>query len=389
MDGPALALCTIAALAAGTVVGWIARGRSRRPTSVEDVPVAFGRVLDALEEAVLILGVDGVILYSNAACARFFPTANGFLRKPISSLGLAGEAADAVTAALVEKENRSVRISEGVPGDVVWQFDVTALETPQQGVAAIILITDDTERAITEQIRQEFVANASHELRTPLAIISGYIETLINGAMEDPEITRRFLKIIRKHTLRITRLVEDMLSISKIESREESVIRSKPFSLVKCINRVIDHLQVLIEEKKAHVEILLAPEAERMVGDRFYWEQIFFNLIENALKNNPPGALTVQIESRVDIDGSLVLSVADNGSGIPKSALPFIFKRFYRVENGDGPEVPGTGLGLSIVRRAVEAHEGTISVRSEPGVRTIFTMRLPPTVLQGSAADWE
>ena len=243
-----------------------------------------------------------------------------------------------------------------------------------------LIIRDDTEHHETEQIRKDFVANASHELRTPLSIINGYLENLVDGVINDTAMTQRALVTMQKHGERIARIVEDMLTISKFESvgqSETNVLRSRSFDVAACVSDVIDRLAPMIEAKKAQVTVSIPEQARELAGDRFYWDQVFFNLIENAMKENDKEdfVVTVTVERT---DAGHCISVHDNGVGIPRSHLPFVFKRFYRVAKHRGSEIKGTGLGLSIVNRAVEAHGGTIKVDSRPGIETIFTIQLPP-----------
>lgn len=246
-----------------------------------------------------------------------------------------------------------------------------------------IILRDVTEQRDTEQIRKDFVANASHELRTPLSIINGYLENLIEGLIDDPRMVQRSLVTMQKHSLRLARIVEDMLTISRFESVgevEAADLRRSTFSVEECVKDVLDRLQPVIEDKQARVELEFPPPetGSRLAGDRFYWDQIFFNLIENALKENQQPGLVIGVGLRALPDGGQEIWVRDNGIGIPRADLPFVFKRFYRVAKHHSQEIKGTGLGLSIVRRAVEAHGGEISLDSVPGQHTRFAITLPP-----------
>jgi signal transduction histidine kinase len=246
-------------------------------------------------------------------------------------------------------------------------------ERPLKG--AWLMLVDITDRVVTEQIRKDFVANASHELRTPLTLLQGYIETLRDGLITDREGSRRALEIMYKHSRRILRLVEDMLTVSKLES-SSARLNLEPFDLRDCAEEVVEHLRPMIDRISVKVMIDIPEDQPLIIGDRFYFEQILINLVENAIKNNPRGSLKVTVSQR-STDAWHDIRVVDNGVGIPQSELPYIFKRFYRVERHHGTSVPGTGLGLSIVRRAVEAHQGTIEAHSVPGVETAFVMRFP------------
>ncbi|MEZ5305403.1 MAG: HAMP domain-containing sensor histidine kinase [Verrucomicrobiales bacterium] len=215
-----------------------------------------------------------------------------------------------------------------------------------------------------------------HELRTPLTIINGYTENLLDGAIEDPEMAKRFLSVMKKHGDRIARIIEDMLTISRLESGGVESLKLEEFSMAECAADVIERLHLVAEERGAKIKRDF-PKDSMITGDRFYWDQIMFNLIENALKQNRQPGLTVSVSMRWD-GAYFELSVGDDGIGIPGADLPYIFKRFYRVEKHHSTqEIKGTGLGLSIVKRAIEAHGGTINVSSSPGKETRFTIRAP------------
>lgn len=243
-----------------------------------------------------------------------------------------------------------------------------------------VVIRDETDSHEIEQIRKDFVANASHELRTPLSIINGYLENMLDGVIDDPAIMRKSLITMQKHGERIARIVEDMLTLSKFESageRSQPSLRGTAFSCRDCAQDVVERLTSLIETKQATLDLRFPPAPEDQIhGDRFYWDQIFFNLIENALKENQPGSLVVGVHFTRHGNTALI-TIRDNGVGIPRADLPFIFKRFYRVAKHHGQKIKGTGLGLSIVRRAIEAHGGSIFVDSTPGLETVFTIKLP------------
>jgi signal transduction histidine kinase len=245
------------------------------------------------------------------------------------------------------------------------------------------VIRDVTTEHQLEQIRKDFVANASHELRTPLAIISGYLENLLeDGVLEETETARHFLSVMQKHTDRISRIVEDMLVISRLESGEAGSLNIEPFKISSCINDVLERLESVVRNQHAQVEVNLDNPDRIIHADRFYWTQVLFNLVENALKQNPHHGLRVEIGCAAEPAGGLRIWVADDGIGIPSADLPHIFRRFYRVAKHHSQQnIKGTGLGLSIVKRAVEAHNGQIVVTSVPGNDTRFTIALPAASL--------
>ena len=239
---------------------------------------------------------------------------------------------------------------------------------------ALVIFHDVTQIRSLEAVRKEFVANVSHELRTPLAIITGYLETLIDGGGDD-ETNLRFLKTMHKHAQRLNLLIEDLLAISQLESRKIS-LHFEPIDLLESVNRVLERLDSRIREIGASVTIKAPKHLPRIEVDAFRIEQALYNLVDNALKHS--GTSTVKVALEVRSDGRTVsISVHDDGVGIPLSDQPHIFERFYRVRKDRSRDAGGTGLGLSIVKHTVQAHGGSVSVQSSPGSGATFFMNLP------------
>lgn len=261
-------------------------------------------------------------------------------------------------------------------GEKVYRAKATPLQHEEKLIG--IVFHDITELHRTQVIRRDFVANASHELRTPLTIIRGYLETLIEDedTAADADTRSHALHLMKKHADRIVRLVEDMLTISRLEHAEKGYLRMADFSLREVAQEVMARLEPQAQAQGAVLETQLPIDGLPLHGDKFYWAQVLYNLMENALKNNPDSALRVQLCAQRR-KSDTVITVCDNGVGIPPEHLPFIFNRFYRANSSAA--VKGTGLGLSIVRHAVEAHGGSITAESTPGVRTAFTITLPTT----------
>ncbi len=342
-------------------------------------------ILDGLGDACLLVDDALRIVYANHLAQEFFT-----MPQQQRHLRLVDVIPEPMIIALVQKAQATgqtmereflvaVKSSAGTE-DRYLSVNVSSIQLRKVGAPYLrVLMRDQTERHATEQVRKDFVANASHELRTPLSIINGYLENLEDGLVDDPEQMKRCLHTMRKHGERIARIVEDMLTLSKFESATDGSapenLRAQRFSVRECTQDVLERLQPMIDSKQADILVGITPEAEFIAADRFYWDQILFNLIENALKENETG-IKVEISSRREGD-TVILSVSDNGVGIPQEDIPFVFKRFYRVAKHHSSAVKGTGLGLSIVRRAVEAHGGTISVQSTLGVDASFTIRLP------------
>ena len=351
-------------------------------------------ILEGLGDACLLVDDAGRIVFANGRTRELFP-----IPKIIRNIHLRDVITDSSILGLLE---HVALTGQGMEREFPVQLKIgSRLEDRYLAVNAMpidiggsggrymrVLVQDQTERHATDQVRKDFVANASHELRTPLSIINGYLENLVDGVVNDPVQLKKCLLTMRKHGERIARIVEDMLTLSKFESAldEEGphFLRQGTFSCSDCVGDVLERVASLIESKQAKVTLKIDRDADQMAGDRFYWDQIFFNLIENALKENGIG-VEVQICGE-RIGRKVVLQVQDNGVGIPREDLPFVFKSFYRAAKHHSEQIKGTGLGLSIVRRAVEAHGGTITVESTVGVKTSFIMEIPDVDLLPEAS---
>ena len=346
------------------------------------------QLLDALRDAFMLVDADARVLFANKAARTLFrgrdltgrTVHEAFLDQRLAAALMrcleTGEAT--VTRAVLGQQSSPLGDQER-RGINAWVIDAARLsESPADDPTTRVVIRDVTNEYQTEQIRKDFVANASHELRTPLAIINGYLENLIDDDLvDDKDLTRRFLKVMRKHTERISRIVEDMLVISRLESGEAAALKVKPFRIRSCVSDVLERLESVIQGQQAIIKIDMPEVDLSLAGDRFYWTQVLFNLVENALKQNPRRGLTVTIGCSRD-ETKTRIWVSDDGVGIPSADLPHIFRRFYRVEKHHSQEeIKGTGLGLSIVKRAIEAHGGAINVTSIPGQETKFMIEVP------------
>ena len=261
-------------------------------------------------------------------------------------------------------------------GERIYRTTATHLASRERHIGIVFL--DITEEHRTQIIRRDFVANASHELRTPLTLILGYLETLLDDpeTAQDDDMRQRSLGIMKRHADRMSRLVADMLTLSRVESPDSGYLKQESFDLVQLADEVTQRLSATANRQDAQLRLAISPQPYPMWGDSFYWSQVLFNLLENALKNNPEPGLQVELSARVTANGNRQICVTDNGRGIASEAIPFIFNRFYRADTTG--KVKGTGLGLAIVKHAVEAHGGSITAESAPGKRTTFIISLPP-----------
>jgi two-component system phosphate regulon sensor histidine kinase PhoR len=356
------------------------------------------RLLDALDDAFLLVDSTGTIRFTNAVARDLFGPSAQISRhysEVLTDPRLASVVRECMDSGEPEQtrvvlaQQTSPRGNRENRGINAWIIDAARLPASDNGSPLTrVLISDVTTEHQIEQIRKDFVANASHELRTPMAIINGYLENLLDDDMiEDPATARRFLSVMRKHAERISRIVEDMLMISRLESGEANTLKTEPFRFRSCLQDVMERLESLVLSQKAEIRIDLTDDSVALLGDRFYWTQVLFNLIENALKQNPHPGLRIDVGCRSEGD-RIHIWVSDNGIGIPSADLAHIFRRFYRVEKHHSQrEIKGTGLGLSIVKRAIEAHGGTIRVTSTPGSETRFHIDIPAT--PPTAADPE
>ncbi len=242
-------------------------------------------------------------------------------------------------------------------------------------VGALVVFNDVTEVRTLEAVRREFVANVSHEFRTPLAIINGYVETLLDGALDDRAMAERSLAVMHKHAVRLNFLIDDLLTISRMENRAVEMDR-RTVNLKEILIRAIDQHEARIRAQSVTVDYSYEPEAEIADVDPTRIEQVFVNLLANALQYGArvDGQIRVTARRR---GGEIEINFADNGPGIPYEDQPHIFERFYRVHKDRSRDAGGTGLGLSIVKNVAMAHGGHVSVRSTPGSGSNFRVVLP------------
>jgi two-component system, OmpR family, phosphate regulon sensor histidine kinase PhoR len=239
---------------------------------------------------------------------------------------------------------------------------------------AVVLFHDITELKQSDQIRREFVANVSHELRTPLSILRGYIEVL----MDEPETSReelaRILSIMERHSKRLQRLVDDLLTLAQLES-SQATLELSDVRVDELFNNLIRDWKEKLAAKNLKVVVDLTPDAMKLRADGTRLEEVLYNLLDNAVKfSRENGQIHLQAVRR---DSEMVLSVADNGLGISKEQLPRIFERFYRADKARSRELGGTGLGLAIVKHIAQLHGGRVEAESELGHGTTIRVVLP------------
>lgn len=241
-------------------------------------------------------------------------------------------------------------------------------------IGAIIVLQDVTEQEKLDRMRKEFVANVSHELRTPLTTIKSYTETLLDGALENKEYTINFLKVIDSESERMTRLVKDLLQLSKLDY-DNIQWNMKNINIYKIVSECVYRMNISAKQKRQVLEFNAEMDIPEIMGDKDRIEQVIVNILSNAIKYTPENG---KIEVTLSLEeGNILIKVADNGIGIPKEDLPRLFERFYRVDKARSRMLGGTGLGLSIARQIVEAHKGKIRIQSEYGQGTQVFISLP------------
>lgn len=251
----------------------------------------------------------------------------------------------------------------------------TALRDASGDGGAVIVLNDVTEVQRLENVRRDFVANVSHELKTPVASIKGFVETLLDGALDDRNDARRFLGIVARQADRLAAIIEDLLALSRIEQSETSgKLPLDPQPLAGILVTASDDCRPRAVERSIRLEVDCPPDLIVTVNGPLL-EQAVINLVDNAIKYSEAGK-AVWLSADNDATGPAI-RVRDEGCGIAAEHLPRLFERFYRVDKARSRVLGGTGLGLSIVKHIVQAHAGTIVVESTPGVGTTFTIRLP------------
>jgi len=337
-------------------------------------------VLQQLPDAVVLLDGSARIVFHNRAAEPFVgPSAVGkliqsTLREPALLLAL-----DRVRAG---GPAETIEFMRAFPVEHHYQVFVTPADTSENtssastGVAALLVVHDISDAKRVEQMRVDFVANASHELKTPLASLSGFIETLQGPAKDDAEAHERFLVIMNEQTVRMQHLIEDLLSLSRIELREHLPPRDI-VSLKALTNDVVEAIEPITTRDNVEVIVDFPSDLPSVKGDWDELHQVVQNLVDNAVKYGYRGE-RVEVTAKTTLNGTRVaLSVRDYGPGISRQHIPRLTERFYRTDVATSRERGGTGLGLAIVKHILNRHDGELSIESTVGEGSTFTIQLP------------
>ena len=334
-----------------------------------------GAILGSMIEGVAVISEGERILFSNRAFSRILGLQDASEIEGRALLEVVRQS-DLLASMKMALGGQEQVTSEIVVGTVrPRSFAVTA--APVQAAShkgAVLVLHEITELRRLERVRQDFVANVSHEFRTPLTAIQGFAETLLGGALEDPINRRRFVEIIREHAMRLARLTEDLLKLSRIEAGQLK-LEFRPVSVVQLIDSCMETAQLKAVPKQLSLAVQLPAELPPVRGDANSLQEVLQNLLDNALQYTPAGG---KIEvSALSTDSRVVVTVADTGIGIPQVEQERIFERFYRVDAARSREAGGTGLGLSIARHIMEAHGGHLWVESAVGEGSRFHFSIP------------
>lgn len=334
------------------------------------------RVIENLPSALILLDQNRVVLKANKA-ARLLAD-HDMEGEDIAQSIRHPMLLDAIDAALQDGESNAVDITLPVPVERTYSIHVEPMgigsDTPATQFALILSFHDLTTVRRGEQMHSDFVANVSHELRTPLTSLAGFIETLRGPAKDDPEAVGNFLKIMQSQTDRMSRLIGDLLSLSRIEM-EEHTLPSEEITIISVLQNVRDALQMKAVARKMQIVVDLPGVLPPVRGDRDQLIQVFQNLVDNAIKYGRDNSnVTVSAASEKN---TVRITVTNEGEGIPAAAIPRLTERFYRVDPSRSRELGSTGLGLAIVKHIVNRHRGNLAITSIAGEETSFTVILP------------
>lgn len=375
-------------LAAAIIAPRASRAEELEPAIARDAQA----ILDASPDACVVLRPEGTIVWANTAARETFGIFSA--GNPFSFTLRVPELIAAVERVARTGRPEQVRWSEKVPTSRWYQAFVRTFTLssgalrPRNAIA--VFVRDLTEQQRLDRMREDFVANASHELRTPLAALTGFIETLQGPAREDPKARDQFLKIMREQAERMRRLTDALLSLSRIEMRAH-VRPTEIVDLAKTARYAVEMTRNMAGEFNVEVTLEGVDAVVPVRGDADELIQVADNLIENAIKyGGSGGRVAVRVETDEEA-GLALLSVQDFGAGIAPEHVPRLTERFYRVD-GEDRSRRGTGLGLAIVKHIIARHRGRLTVRSQLGAGSTFTVRVPleaPAATPASAGEFQ
>lgn len=342
----------------------------------------FEAAVNGIGEGVLVVGRDKLTVLANPAMQNMFPSEPCSVGEQLDSWSH-DEIRFLFEDVFLHGEWRSVDLTTNEPVHRAWKVSCAPITDSSGGVqAAVAVFYDITELEMVDRMRRDFVINVSHELRTPLTAIQGYTETLLDGAIDEAENNRRFLRIIRQNSERLAQLTADLMALSQIEvkAREFSFL---PHKVNELLIQAADALQTETRKKQIRITIEPVEEDLQVDCDSEAIRQALLNLMDNATKYTSQGG-AINLGAFLDGD-DVCFFVRDTGIGIPQEHIPRLFERFYRVDKARSRALGGTGLGLAIVKHLVLAHNGQVRVESEVGKGSTFYFQIPASAAREPA----
>ncbi|MEH7111752.1 ATP-binding protein [Neobacillus niacini] len=329
-------------------------------------------ILSSMADGVITFNRDGTVLITN-------PPAERFLQYWYYEKGASGAAAEEIPTEAMELFQRAVDTEKEQAGEISlqgrhWVVLVSPLYSNRFIRGAVAVLRDMTEERVLEKMRKDFIANVSHELRTPISMLQGYSEAIVDDIAESQEEKKEMAKVIYDESLRMGRLVNELLDLARMEAGHIQ-LNLDEVNLNTFMNRIVFKFQGLARDNEIHLSADLEHDIPNLLFDPDRIEQVLTNLIDNAIRHTPQGGL-VKLHVNSD-DFGIKVQVSDSGSGIPEEDLPFVFERFYKADKARTRGRAGTGLGLAIAKNIIDAHRGYISVNSKIGQGTTFTFLLP------------
>jgi two-component system phosphate regulon sensor histidine kinase PhoR len=335
----------------------------------------FEAILLSMFEGVMVVDIKGTILLMNRALKDLLQVKDEFVdKKPLEILRNI-EIQEMVDNTLKLKQGvESREISVLFPEEKILLVHAAPVVRENETEGAVLVFHDITDLRRLEKVRQDFVANVSHELRTPVASIKGYAETLLDGALEDKNNAKDFLKIIYTDIDRLARLIDDLLNLSRIESGKFKM-NLQLCAISPIIKRIVSGLNKQARDKSITIKTSIPKKPGSLLIDETRIAQVLFNLIDNAIKYTRDGGdISLSVDEK---NGFIQVNIADTGCGIAQEHISRLFERFYRVDKARSRELGGTGLGLAIVKYIIQAHQGEVFVQSTLGQGSVFSFTLP------------
>jgi len=356
----------------GNTLNFLSSELQKNTEALSNEKDQLANILTSMTDAVITFDIHGKILLMNLPAKKLlnYPAITDKQESEHPVLRLLKEK---TYYALQKKDYSKIDITID---DRIYNLSMAPFQHSRGEVRGIVAVLHDvTKEKRLDSLRREFVANVSHELRSPLSLLQGYVEALADGLAEDEEQRQRYLGIVLDETLRLRRLVNDILDLSQLETGNMNM-NTEPIAIKDLVFRVTDRFVPLFEEQKKTLQVIVPENLPMIIGDEDKLQQVLINLLDNATKHTPErGTVKITAESKGQY---IEISVVDSGEGIPPDKLNHVWERFYKTDKARTREgMGGTGLGLAIAKNIILAHRGQVGVTSELGKGSVFTFKLP------------